>query len=340
MTYLRWLILILSVSIWASACNSGGTPLNSATPTAALYNVAVESINSGLDALDSYQATYTATFTGTRGGQATSGMIKTEAAVDRLAGALHRTMAVEADLPQAGSGSGVSDFYRLDDKIYLVNGKEVIWFQVGPGMDITAEDVGFFDLSQLLVLPEQVDSPPETVTLNGRPARKLTFTEQDLTHPNFIFQRASGSVWLSEEENLVQQYEISAALRILTPLPHAHILDEGQLKLTYSLTDIDGKLRISPPAGSRHSPLVDLPRPADAAISAVYPALLEYTSAISPVSATLFYQNQLAELGWTQVLTTVFEEKAQLAFNKDDQTTTILINPDQNKKVKVVLSLE
>ncbi|MCB0167439.1 MAG: hypothetical protein KDI79_24630 [Anaerolineae bacterium] len=340
MAYLRWLILVLSVLVWASACNFGGATDNPSTPTAEVYRVGVESVNSGLDTLDSYRATYTATFTGTRGGQATSGMIETVAAVDRLAGAMHRTMDVKADPPPAGTSSGVSDFYRIDDKIYLVNTDGVIWFQVMPGMDIAAEDVGFYDLSQLLVLPEQVDSPPEMVTLNGRPARKLTFTAPDLTHPNLIFQQATGAVWLTEEENIVQQYEISATLRILTPLPHAHILDEGRLKLTYSLTDINGNLRILPPKGSRPSPLVGLPRPADAQISAVYPALLEYTSAISPVSATLFYQNELATLGWTQVLTTVFEEKAQLAFNKDDQTATILINPDPNKKVKVVLSLE
>ena len=340
MNYVRLFIFTVAVLVWASACNSGGTPLNSATPTAAPYRVGIESVNSGLAALDSYRAAYTATFTGTRGGQAASGIIETEAAVDRLAGAIHRTMDLEADLPQAGSSSGVSEFYRVDDKVYLVNGNDVIWFQVRPGMEIAAEDVGFFDLSQLLVLPEQVEQPPETVTLNGRPTRKLTFTEQDLTNPNLLFQHAAGAVWLAEEENIVQQYEISAALRILTPMPHAHILDEGQLKLTYSLADINGQLRISPPEGGRPSPLADLPRPADAEMSAVYPALLEYTSAISPVSATLFYQNELAELGWTQVLTTVFEEKAQLAFNKNGQTATILINPDQNKNVKVVLSLE
>ena len=92
--------------------------------------------------------------------------------------------------------------------------------------------------------------------------------------------------------------------------------------------------------GIHTSALAALPQLPDAQIVTAFPSLLEYTSAISPVSATLFYQNELAELGWTQVLTTVFEEKAQLAFNKNGQTATILINPDQNKNVKVVLSLE
>ncbi|MCB9077128.1 MAG: hypothetical protein H6631_06025 [Anaerolineaceae bacterium] len=339
MTDLRGLILILSVLVWASACNFGPAGVVSTTPTAEWYRVGVASVGRGLETLDSYRAVYTATFTGTHGGQETSGVIKTEAAVDQRAGAVHRTMTIEAD-PPAGSRPGLSEFYRLDDKIYLVNGPEVIWFETQPGMAIAAEDVGFFDLSQLVVLPEQVAGPPETVMLNGRPARKVTFTAPDLTHPNLIFQQATGAVWLTEEENIVQQYELSASLRVVTPLPHAHILDEGQLQLTYALTGINAPLRLTPPQGGRPNRLVNLPRPADAEISAVYPALLEYTSAITPVSATLFYQNQLAQLGWTQVLTTVFEEKAHLAFNKGSQTATILINPDRNQKVKVVLSLE
>jgi hypothetical protein len=85
---------------------------------------------------------------------------------------------------------------------------------------------------------------------------------------------------------------------------------------------------------------VTLPRPDDARIEMVYPALLEYSSVISPVSATLFYAHRLPELGYTQTITEVYNEKAQLGFSKNGQQLSIIIVPDDTATAnKITLSL-
>ena len=61
----------------------------------------------------------------------------------------------------------------------------------------------------------------------------------------------------------------------------------------------------------------------------------------SPVSATLFYQEQLSGQGWTEEAVTVFNEKANLVFSKEAQHLTVIINPDQTpEKIKVVVNLQ
>jgi hypothetical protein len=79
----------------------------------------------------------------------------------------------------------------------------------------------------------------------------------------------------------------------------------------------------------------------DAEITAVFPKLIEYTSAISSISATLFYRDELAALEWQERGSTIFAEKANLSFSKDDYTLMIIITPGEDKgRIKVVLNLE
>lgn len=339
---LKWFRLIifgLSILIWVSACGLGADE-SVTTPQMTPYPLALEAISSQLNQFDSYEVEYILDFDGTRSGQTASGEITSQMAVDQQAEMLQVSIIVAGNVPNVEYKGSVSKFFRIDNKVYLQQLGQVTWFEQMPGTEISPQDVGFFDLSRLVALPRTSSNPTETVSIDGATVTKINFTEQDLNDPNIIFERASGTIWFAKPENIVRKYELSATLRFLTPVPQAHILDEGWVNLSYELTDLNSNLEITPPYDSHQSLLASLPRPDDAEITAVYPTLLEYTSAISPVSATLFYQNELTPLGWTQVITTVFEEKARLAFTKDDQTATILINPDQSDRVKLVLSLE
>lgn len=339
MKQLKVFIVGVSLAFLIGACDAvSGLPVR--TPAAVSYSLDLKPVGSGLDRFDSYQTETVLEFDGTRSGQPASGAITSRMAVDQQIGALETTLDIDGELPNVEATDGTSAFYRLGKKVYLEQSGEVIWFEPMPGTNITPTDVGFFDLSRLVVLPRTASSPSQTALFDGEPVTKIAFTEQDLSDPNMVFERAAGTVWVARPENIVRRYTLSATLRYVTPVPYAHVLDEGTIRLAYELTDLNSELEIRPPEGSRHSPLADLPRPTDAEIVAVYPTLLEYTSAISPVSATLFYRDELPPLEWTPVLTTVFEEKARLAFAKDEETATILINPYQDDKVKVVLSLD
>ena len=173
-----------------------------------------------------------------------------------------------------------------------------------------------------LQFAQQTAPLPET--LNGLNVQRYHFTQEDLADPSFGYKQAAGDVWVSTDSNNVVQYIISATLTTLPPLPNAHLMDEGQLTLRYTLSDINADVTITPPEQPGNNVLTLLPLLPDARLDAVFPALIEYTSAISPVSATLFYQEQLVNAGWTEETTTFFNEKARLSFSKDDEKISFL----------------
>jgi hypothetical protein len=64
-------------------------------------------------------------------------------------------------------------------------------------------------------------------------------------------------------------------------------------------------------------------------------------SAITPITAALFYRDQLTSQGWTENQAEIFNEKARLTYAKDDESLTVLINPaDERDKIKVLLDLK
>lgn len=347
----RLLLLLLVLGMASLACGSelnSVLDLNAKAGTSAQaerfafeYQVGPTSAGANLDPLDSYRAELDMDFNGTRNGEESSGTIKSVVEVDRQQKALHRSLNIDATIPDLDQVTGKSEYFEIDDRIYIVKNNELIWFQPDTDAQISPEALGLLDVDQLLVLPLTTSTPPTTDTLNGLEAQHYRFTEKDLTGSSIVFEKAQGELWVALPEKYLVQYEISATVRTLTPIPNAHILDEGQLAVIYKLTDINTELDITPPAATQSGLLTDLPRPSDSEVSAIYPTLLEYTSAISPVSATLFYQDELTTLGWTQEITTVYEEKAHLAFTKDDQTATIIINPIAGEgKVKVMLDIQ
>ncbi|MCB0212859.1 MAG: hypothetical protein KDJ52_26180 [Anaerolineae bacterium] len=337
---LRLLILGLSLLILVSACDAGADVSSVSTPEATPYALDLEAVSSQLQQLDSYRAEYHIDFDGTRGGQAVSGQINSTVEINNEDDAAHSRMDISGANAGFDDKRSIAEFYRIDNKVYLKGLADWTWFEQLAGTTIQPEDVGFFDLNTLLVMPNTASVSPESDTSKGNNLTVLSFTEQALSDPNIIFKHAEGTLWLDDEKR-VHKYQLKAAGRFVTPIPHAHILDEGTLDISYELVRLnDPSIKITPPKNSKPNLLASLPRPNDAELTAVYPALLEYTSVVSPVSATLFYKHELSTLGWTPVLTDVFEEKARLAFSKDDKTTNIIINPAQEEKVKVVLSLD
>jgi hypothetical protein len=211
------------------------------------------------------------------------------------------------------------------------------------GDDVSPSHLNFFELDRLIMLPRRVSRPPGAETIAGLPVQHYTFNQDDLAEPNIIFEQAQGDLWLAVEGNYLVQYVISASLRIVIPDPKAHIFDEGRLTLRYSLTDINADFTINPPASALTptKALAELPRLPDAEIISIFPTFIEYTSAISSISATLFYRDELTRLGWKASQADIFTEKARVTFRKEDQTMILLISPvEDRQKIKVLLNIQ
>ncbi|MBN1217396.1 MAG: hypothetical protein JXM69_00590 [Anaerolineae bacterium] len=311
------------------------------TPTPVLYTLGPASLDSGLDELNSYRTQITVEVAGQRNGDDVVGHLEAATEVTHRPTALHQILRIDGHLPQTRIPGGISEFYRLDDQVYLKKAGDTLWSQF-TAPDPSPGQFGFFELEHLGALPLAVFTPPLTETLNGFDVRHFHFTETDLNHPNFIFNQAQGEVWLADPGDLVVQYIISTTLRVTVPDPTAHLFEQGQLILHYTLTDVNADFTISPPADAVPTTniLSNLPRLPDATIISAFPNLVEYVSATSAISATQFYQQELAAREWNAEDVTLFQEKAHLTYTKEGQRLTLIITPtDDAQKTKIVLNL-
>ena len=347
--WLKVLLLGIAISVTHIACGGfeAGTPhtvnpaaLSSpASEPAAPYTLDLISITDNLERLTSYRAGTSVSYAGSRGGQSVDGQIDLLADVDRLQDAYHYAQTVH---PQTGSVRAM-DLYQLAGTFYLQRGDDTLWFESTPQQAIDPADMGILvELENMILLPETVSTAPVSETWQGQNVQKYVFTHHDLTTPDVDLTVAQGELRVDTASSTVVQYALTATLAAQNILPVNRLLERGQVTVNYEVSHQD-RVAISLPAAPLliSSTLMSLPRPPDAALTAIYPTFLEYTTAITPISATLYFGSHLPSLGWTQEITSVFQEKARLAFARDNENVSILIAPTGDAAGnQVTLSLE
>jgi hypothetical protein len=316
------------------------SPLATPTPLALPPRLVAQ----GLSQLRSYRTNLIVEFNGVRNGQPVAGRAESLTEVTRWPEGLHQYLKVQTSLTDTARLPGAWEFYRVGDKVYVRQGDQGEWFSFS-GSPASPEQLGFLALERLITLPAKLSQAPQPEILNGQKVQRFSFTAADLAAPNLTFTAAEGEVWLPASASYVAQYVISATLRVVIPEPTAHLIDQGQLKLRYTVSAVNEDFTIQPPAQAltQSNRLGQLPHLPDATIRSIFPSFIEYTSAISPISATMFYQAELPKLGWSEAVssTQVFKEKARLTFAKADEILTVLITPSEERdKIKVLLELK
>lgn len=339
--WLRLALLGLAIGVSHVAC--AGTvskverPTATVAPPSTQFRHELASPADNLDRLSSYRATYDIGYAGSRAGQQVSGQLELQTDVDRQHGAIRTAQTFQS--PEQALQP--VELVQLPDAFMLHRGDDWLWFRATEGQAIDPAEMGILtELEKFVVLPPVVSTPPVFETWQGRNVQKYVFTEQDLNAPEVVFSEAQGEMRVDVAGNYVAQYVLTATLEAQNVVPAAHLIDSGQLTLAYSISQPDA-VTISLPKDALpvSNLLTALPRPVDAELTAIYPTLLEYTSTITPISATLYFGSQLPPLGWTQTITSVFQEKARLAFNHSNEDITILVapGPDSNRN-KVTVS--
>ena len=349
-------ILSLIIAVTTPACLSLNPGLNSPASPAQQsvlespvtnneggFTTGLTSPRAGLDQLASYQAQLEMDFEGTHRGEAVRGSIESRREVTRQPAALRQYLKIEAT-PAAAISPGISEFFRMAGNIYVKKATDETWLTLSDD-PATPPELGFFEAERFVILPRAVSSPPRLDTLNGQTVKHYRFNAGDLNDPNLIFEQAQGDLWIAAQGQYLVQYVISGTFRVLIPNPQTDLFNQGRLNLRYTLTGVNTDFVIDPPAQALiddRNPLSQLPRLPDAELIAVFPTLIEYTSALSSISATLFYQDELAGLGWSQAANPdIFIEKSRLTFSKAEETLTILITPsnDEPERIKVVMDI-
>ncbi len=336
-----WLV-VLTVALAAAGCAPRPASTGSATATnAPRYPLNLAS--GGLERLNSYQAKITVDFNGQRHGQTSAGHVESLTEIDRRGAALRQTQSVTATIPNRKFNANHTEFLKVGQKIFVKQDDESFGFEAGPNQPVSPAEFGLLALESLVALPPSVPIAPKFTTQNGLNVQQYHFSEQDLAGQKLTFTRAEGEVWVATPGNYVTQYEISGTLKAAAPTAAEHLLDEGQLRLSYRLDKVNQPLELALPAATAAvtPTLAALPRLPNAQVTAAYPALIEYRSVISPVSATLYYRQAMPPLGWTEELASVFNEKARLVFTQNNRRVLIFITPlDEPGQIKVVVNLE
>ena len=348
------ILLLVTVSLLlacgpASAFRGNLWPVPTATPepppTPARWQLAPTSVSEGLDSLQSYRTHLTVEFEGVRNGQPAAGQIESLTEVIQHPRAVHRQIKSSVITPTTRIPAGVSEFFQAGGKSYVKKASQDSWLvfaNTGDALVTQPPDtVGFLELERLITLPPAVSGPPRPETLEGLSVQHYTFDQNDLDAPNITFEQARGDLWIASPGNYLMQYVITASVKIVIPDPKAHIIDRGTLTLRYALTGINDEFDILPPQDqtvTANNSLARLPRLPDARLVSVFPTFIEYTSATSSISATLFYRDELSAQNWTEDSAAIFAEKSHLAFSKAGQALTVIIDPtDDPAKIKVVL---
>lgn len=343
----RLLLLTAGAAAALLACRftlPAGQPPAVPSPTAVRYAVGLTGVDQGLDQINSYRVAITVDFEGFKNGQAVAGRLETVEEVSRQPAVRRQLLSTQVFSAGAAIPAEMYEVIQTGDQFYTNRAGQETWLnQLVGAMPEMGAFTPFFNLEWLMPLPATVTAAPQPQALNGLTAQQYTFTEQDLNPDNVIIESAQGALWLAAPGNLLAQYTLSATVKFLAPPPDARLLDQGRLTLQYTLTQINSPFTPEPPPANlilSRTRLASLPRPPDAEPAAVYPGLVEYTSAISPISATLFYRTELAAAGWVENNSEIFEEKARLAYARGDEVLQITITPAGSGGSRVALDLQ
>jgi hypothetical protein len=337
-------LFLVALMLATSACSVGAATMFTAEPTAAPTRETVYSVPAASETfqLDSYRATLTVNFSGKRSGQTANGQIVQTTEIDREDGVARHTQTVTGTLPHRKHDAATIEFFKTANEVFVKQDDEAFWFQPESGQQISADEFGILALDSLLVLPTTVTIAPKFEDVDGAQVQQYRFTAANLPASPLNYLQADGAVWLTAENTIVR-YEITGTMQVNASGGSVHLLDEGQLQIGYRLENVNRPDSLPPVNADAAIPakLAEIPRLPDATVTAAFPALLEYSSATSPISVTTFYRNELPQLGWSIVISNVFNEKARLTFSKDRDTVTVLINPAETlTEANVMITLE
>jgi hypothetical protein len=289
---------------------------------------------SGLEDLNSYRVAFRFDWNGTKDGQPVTGFMEMSSAYVREPPA--QELYFEGEGFEAGEDQGLGKiaFVQVGDTAWFYEGESDTWMQVPAGSLDFSEGLFFqpedllqdFDVSKgrRSLLPQEV---------NGVQCHKYTFNEKDFDLSDLAegdeVDRAEGEVYVAVDGGYVVRLVVDADFRYTDP---EEVFDEGNIKMTFDISDINQPITIEPPAeaevqaGGRE----DIPMLPDASVEFASAEFISYRTASSVADATQFYEDEMPKNGWTAAEDNMtFDDGAFLNYNKGDETASVIIGTDE-----------
>lgn len=275
----------------------------------------------GLAALDSFVATLTVSFEGTRDGQPNAWSVVHE--MRHRADPLATVIAVESigDTPSADP----SLMAEADGARYEVGADGAC-----SGTRADPGDLAFRWMEPARRLDAVLGAEPAGEdTIEGIAAAHFTFDERAVGL--FGIAPTSGELWLAAQGGYVVRYQ-------RTTTGDADYFGEGvegTLVWDYALAEVNQPIDLAFPPGCR----VDLPMLPDAANVLNLPRWLSFDTSSGAAEVADFYQQALAALGWDVVLAPdASDTVAVLQFASGDENLFIAVGPsDLGSRVDIII---
>jgi len=296
---------------------------------------------SSLQNLSSYRVGFRFDWKGTKAGQPVDGYIDMRSAFVREPAA--RELQFEAkgmDQTQTQTPSKVS-FIQVGDAAWLYESQSNTWMQVPAGESGFAE--GFFKPETLMagfdiskgrrsLLPQEV---------NGVSCYKYTFTEKDFAaSAGETVKNATGEAYIAVDGGYVVKMTMNGDVNYTKS---DQMFDEGNIKLTFDLSDINKPITIEPPAEAKAQTggREDMPKLPDAKVELSTSELVSYRTGSSIKDAAQFYETEMPKNGWTAGESNqdlIMDDSAILSYTKAGETANVIVNKD-DKGTSVMISI-
>jgi hypothetical protein len=290
---------------------------------------------SGLANLNSYRAAFRFDWTGTKDDQPVQGYMQMSSAFVRQPPAQELHFEGQGLDSSADQGLGKVSFIQVGDKAWFYESSSDSWMQVPAGSMDFAQGL-FFKPEDLLsdydVSKAQRSSSPQQV--NGVQAYKYTFDENDFDLPSLaageVVQRADGEVYVAVDGDYVVKLTIDADLSYTDS---SEIFQQGNVKMTFDISDINQPITIEPPAEAKAQTAGrdDIPMLDDANVDFSSGEFISYQTGSSVRDAAQFYEDAMPKNGWAADESNMtLDDSAILNYNKGGETANVIVSSDDN----------
>jgi hypothetical protein len=322
------------------------TPAESSTDQGQEQALDLMTSISDLATLNSYRAAFRFDWTGTKDDQPVEGYMQMNSAFVRQPPAQELHFEGQGFEANSDQGLGKVSFIQVGDKAWFYESDSDSWMQVPAGSMDFAQGL-FFKPEDLLsdydISKAQRSQSPEQV--NGVQAYKYTFDEKDFDLTGLtageVVKRASGEVYVAVDGDYVVKLAIDADLSYTDP---NEVFQQGNIKMTFDISDINQPITIEPPAEAeaQTSGRDDIPMLGDANIDFSSAEFVSYLTASRVKDAAQFYEDEMPKNGWTANETNmVLDDNAILNYNKGGETANVIVSAGENgTSVLITISKE
>ena len=293
----------------------------------------INSVENGLDTLDSYQLTFTMLFEGEENGQKKTGNMSTVEKVVKSPPARHMSVTGLGLSGATASGTAAEtvEMIQIGDQQYMkLNGQ---CLQVGqadqsPLQNALSPNELFGSLRGERVLGRE--------TINGVPTTHYLVNDGGASALGYI--QSKSEVWVADDG----QYVVKAIFEATgKDAFFGNSQTEGTIRWTYELSNINAPITIEAPADCGLSE--DIPVLPDATDQISMGNTTIYNTSRSLKDVIAFFEKELEDRGWVKADESQIsaDTMAQLSYTKDKSTLriTLLADPGSNK-TSVTLSTE